>query len=465
MPPARVAQYLRMSTEHQRYSPEHQAVAIAAYALGRGYEIVRTYRDDGISGLSIRNRAGLKGLLSDVVSGTADFEAILVYDVSRWGRFQNPDQSAHYEFLCAEAGVRVEYCAEPFENDGSAASTIIKAVKRVMAAEYSRELSKKVAASQRRMAAMGYWQGGPPGYGYRRMAIDAAGRPVARLSTGEFKAVQAHRTVLVEGPAEEIATVRRIFWAFGWAGLSQEAIVRQLNAEGLVGESGAPWTYTRLHRLLRNPIYVGDMAIQKTSGGALTPRLARPRSEWILVKGACPALVDRKAFRAAQARFEREYQRRSNEALLDLLRKLYAQNDGLTYRRIRATPWVPDPSLYERRFGSVRAACEAAGLPYAHRQSPWRRWRDRGEVARLLAELYQREGYLTFKLIADQPNMPHPSTYRQVYGSLTNAYAAVGYMPKHSSGRSSRVTQARREAARLRTLTALRGPTAGASPG
>lgn len=83
-------------------------------------------------------RRGLQALLAEVLTGAPGFTAILVYDVSRWGRFQNPDQSAHYEFLCAEAGVRVEYCAEFFDNDCSLASTVLKSMKRAMAADYSR---------------------------------------------------------------------------------------------------------------------------------------------------------------------------------------------------------------------------------------------------------------------------------------------------------------------------------------
>src|ERR1700750_921592 len=111
------AQYVRMSTDHQRYSIENQAAAIAAYAQARGLEIVRTYRDDGESGLGIKNRPGLTGLIADVRQGRVNFNHILIYDVSRWGRFQDIDESAHYEFLCREAGVAVSYCAEPFEND------------------------------------------------------------------------------------------------------------------------------------------------------------------------------------------------------------------------------------------------------------------------------------------------------------------------------------------------------------
>src|SRR6201991_4710296 len=153
----RAAQYVRMSTERQDYSIPHQIAVLAAYALEHGYQIVRTYADAGISGLKLEKRNGLKQLLADVISGTSDFATILVYDVSRWGRFQNPDQAAHYEFMCAEAGVAVEYCAELFVNDGSLSSTILKGLKRVMAAEYSRELSAKVAAAKRAAIEKGHW--------------------------------------------------------------------------------------------------------------------------------------------------------------------------------------------------------------------------------------------------------------------------------------------------------------------
>src|SRR3546814_304769 len=124
--------YIRMSTEHQRYSPDNQKAAIASFADARGFEVVKTYLDAGKSGLSLARRDGLKQLLSDVISGEINFRAILVLDVSRWGRFQDTDQAAHYEYLCREAGVQLHYCAESFENDGGAISSIVKHMKRVM---------------------------------------------------------------------------------------------------------------------------------------------------------------------------------------------------------------------------------------------------------------------------------------------------------------------------------------------
>lgn len=133
------AQYLRKSTEHQQYSLENQSAAIQKYAESQGFEVVRTYSDPARRGLVLKHRPGLQQLLQDVV-GTPSYRAILVYDVSRWGRFQDTDESAHYEFLCKSAGAPVHYCAETFANDGTLPSLIMKTLKRTMAAEFSREL-------------------------------------------------------------------------------------------------------------------------------------------------------------------------------------------------------------------------------------------------------------------------------------------------------------------------------------
>jgi DNA invertase Pin-like site-specific DNA recombinase len=134
----RAAAYVRMSTDFQEFSPENQLAAIKDYADRRGFEVVRVYEDAGRSGLRADNRPGHQRLMNEIQSGQADFEVVIAYDVSRWGRFQNADESAFYEYLCSKAGVLVHYCAEQFENDGSMVSSFVKSMKRLMAGEYSR---------------------------------------------------------------------------------------------------------------------------------------------------------------------------------------------------------------------------------------------------------------------------------------------------------------------------------------
>ena len=77
--PLRAAQYVRMSTEHQQYSTNNQADKILEYAQRRNIEIVRTYADEGKSGLSLGGRASLQKLLADVEAGLADFSLVLVF--------------------------------------------------------------------------------------------------------------------------------------------------------------------------------------------------------------------------------------------------------------------------------------------------------------------------------------------------------------------------------------------------
>lgn len=89
--PVRAAEYIRMSTEHQQYSTENQVDALRRYSEVRNMQIVRTYSDEPRSGLNIEGRNGLRELLSDVESGRAAYTDVLVYDVSRWGRFQDVD--------------------------------------------------------------------------------------------------------------------------------------------------------------------------------------------------------------------------------------------------------------------------------------------------------------------------------------------------------------------------------------
>jgi DNA invertase Pin-like site-specific DNA recombinase len=92
----------------------------------------------------------------------AHFSALLVYDVSRWGRFQDVDEGAYYEYVLKKAGIRVHYCAEQFENDGSMSSSVLRTLNRSMAAEYSRELSVKVFSGQCRLIKLGFRQGDRP---------------------------------------------------------------------------------------------------------------------------------------------------------------------------------------------------------------------------------------------------------------------------------------------------------------
>jgi DNA invertase Pin-like site-specific DNA recombinase len=349
----RAAQYVRMSTEHQQYSTENQSDVLQEYASKRGMQIVRTFSDSGKSGLRIDGRDALKNLIEIVQSGSADFKTILVYDVSRWGRFQDADESAYYEYICKRAGITVQYCAEQFENDGSPVSTIVKGVKRAMAGEYSRELSAKVFKGQCKLVELGYRQGGPAGYGLRRLLIDQAGKPKTELQPGEQKSLQTDRVVLVPGPPEERAVVRRIYRLFVHEDRTEGEIADELTRAGLVAELGRPWTRGIVHQVLTNEKYIGNNVYNRISFKLKRKRVRNPPEMWVRRDAAFEAIVDASDFTSAQNLILERHKYVSDDELLQRLRDLASHHGRLSGLLIDETDGMPSSSAYRHRFGSL----------------------------------------------------------------------------------------------------------------
>lgn len=355
--------YVRMSTETQDYSIDHQRAKILDYAKKHGMSIVREYADDGKSGLDIKRRAGLRALINDVQSGRPDFSRILVYDISRWGRFQDIDEAAYHEHTCRRAGIEVIYCGERFSGNDGPYDSLLKSLKRVMAAEYSRELSEKVFVAQCRFIEMGFKQGGHAGYGLRRLAIKAGGEPRAVLEYGEAKISSTDRVILIHGPAEEVATVRRIYLCYLNDHLSEAAIVRLLRSEQVLSEFGRPWTQAMVHSVLSNIKYCGALAYNRRSSKLSNRRIRNACSDWIVNPDAVEPIVSLDLFERVQAERARRLRRYSRMELLALLQDCYQRHGKVNAKVIAADSAMPDPQLFVRSFGSLVKAYTAADLP------------------------------------------------------------------------------------------------------
>ena len=355
-------EYVRMSTEHQQYSTENQCDRIRDYAAGRGLTIVRTYADEGKSGLRIDGRQALQQLISDVESGHADFQIILVYDVSRWGRFQDADESAYYEYVCRRAGIQVAYCAEQFENDGSPVSTIVKGVKRAMAGEYSRELSAKVFAGQCRLIELGFRQGGPAGYGLRRVLIDQHGIMKSELQRGEHKCLQTDRVILMPGPESETRVVNLMYSWFIDESLNEYEIAARLNGMRIRTSLDREWTRATVREVLTNEKYIGNNVYNRVSFKLQKARVVNPPDMWIRKEGAFQSIVSSEAFYTAQGIMRARARRYSSEELIERLRNLYQNRGYLSGVVIDETEGMPSTSVYVYRFGSLIRAYQTVGF-------------------------------------------------------------------------------------------------------
>jgi DNA invertase Pin-like site-specific DNA recombinase len=350
-----------MSTDHQQYSTENQGQVIRQYAERRGMTIVRTYTDAGKSGLKIDGRNALKQLIQDVETGVADFTAILVYDVSRWGRFQDADESAYYEYICRRAKIEVHYCAEQFENDGSPISTIVKGVKRAMAGEYSRELSAKVFIGQCRLIELGFRQGGAPGFGLRRMLCDIYGQPKGVLDRGEQKSIQTDRIILVPGPQEEVDIVRWIFRTFVERRIGETKLSTILNDRGIVTDLGQPWTRGTIHKILTSEKYIGNNIYNRTSFKLKSKRVTNPSDMWIRKNGVFESVVPVELFAKTQEIIFERGRRFSDRELLDHLRSLLERKGRLSGIVIDEESEIASSSIYRKRFNGLIQAYKLIG--------------------------------------------------------------------------------------------------------
>jgi len=359
--PIFAAAYLRMSTDMQQYSLANQKAAIDAYAEDHGMAIVHEYRDEGRSGLTIERRPGLSALMEDIRLGRTAFDAVLVLDVTRWGRFQNTDEGAFYEFMCWRAGVRVLYVGESFENDQSPFSLVFKGIKRAMAAEYSRELSAKVFAAQQRLAKMGYRQGAVAGYGLRRLLISADGEAKFLLRDGDRKGLTTDRIILVPGPPDEIRTVRWIFEQY-LKGQSCSGIAKVLNQQGILTHRGKPWVFNTIRTVLDSEKYAGH-AVYGRSSKKLAGRITQnPEAEWTRRNGAFDAVVPQTLFDAVKHRRLMLRKHQTNAALLERVRRLYKKKGCLSAPLIDAEAGLLSSHALARRFGGLTALYRLVGF-------------------------------------------------------------------------------------------------------
>ncbi len=240
-------------------------------------------------------------------------------------------------------------------------SSVLKTLKRSMAAEYSRELSVKVFAGQCRLIELGFRQGGPAGYGLRRQLIDRDRNPKGLLSLGERKSLQTDRVILVPGPEREIEDVRDIYDLFVTKGNKEREIMEVLNGRGILGEHGRPWTRATVHQVLINPKYIGANVYNRRSYKLKHKRINNPMQMWIWRDGAFEPIVTASLFEQARTIIESRHSHLSDQELLERLRQLLRLQGRLSGILIDETEEMPSSSCYSSRFGSLTRAYALIG--------------------------------------------------------------------------------------------------------
>ena len=271
----KVAIYARVSSEKQDIdlSISAQLKALREYASRNGHVVFKEYVDEAESGRSI-DRPGFKQMIATARQKPAPFEAILVWKLSRFAR--NREDSIIYKSLLRKQGIQVISINEPLEDTPS--GRLLEGIIEVIDEFYSANLSQDVTRGMRESASRGFYPGGPPPYGYRRV----------KVQDGSISRVK------LEPDPATAPIVERIFKEC-LAGKGLIEIARGLNQDGLITRKKNQWSKTAVHKVLKNEAYTGVLIWDRQKLRKINNDLPPIR-----VENAWTPIIDRETFEKVQ---------------------------------------------------------------------------------------------------------------------------------------------------------------------
>lgn len=279
-----------------------------------GLEVVAWFdKDDGKSGTSFEKRPDFMRMVRTVESGQHLFSQILVYDVDRWGRPIDPNESTYWEYHFKRSGVQVVYILDESINANSLVGRLNKHIKQELATEESHKQSLRVRERSQARAAEGFRVGGFAPYGYKRLLVEPDGTPVRVLEHGERKYEKHQRIRLTPGDEGEKETVRRIFELCA-SGKGPRYIANLLNREGIPAPGAkrpyqknlpGKWSVGTVFSILANSTYIGHYTYNRQIKGSWAKQgeptaSVRAKDQWVVAKAAHEGIVPLELFLKVQ---------------------------------------------------------------------------------------------------------------------------------------------------------------------
>ena len=303
--------YKRCSKEEQDGSLQDQESTISAMMQELGLtRVLAGFEDDGKRGHD-ENRPGLLSVLNYVrthpnpVRNNSDFIPILVYELSRFGRFDDSKKIFAYFVEIERSGYEFYSVTDKIRSRGNISDFVQAIIKSEQAYDYSVNLSKYGMRAGCSLAKRGWWPGGSAPYGFDRMTYGSDGKakyryvslpdktvekyshdgmqleslpPIedrGRIRSAYSDKIKSDKVKLAPGRRELVKVVQDIFLKFVKEGWGLRRIAGWLNAQGIQPPRGRNWLHTTVRSILSNAAYKGALVYGRKSDG---------KHHWLTIK-------------------------------------------------------------------------------------------------------------------------------------------------------------------------------------
>jgi len=295
--------YLRKSTDMQETSLEQQRKDILVFANASGIKVIRFFEEEAC-GENVQGRPQFRAMIERCKSKEV-FQYVLVYDISRWGRFENPKESVYWEVEVEKAKRKVVFVSEGFKEDNIGTS-ITNFVKSAEASEYLKNIRRQTIRGMIYNAKQGYWMGGRPPYGYNR-AIVENGKIIEVLPEGKQKNIRGQKIKLVINK-RQAKVVKVIFVMFTKQQLSVHSIATYLNQSNYAPPRGQMWAKSSIWRMLHNEAYIGTLVYNRENAHKRHgTHKYNPKEKWVVFENAHEPIIATELWELVQARTKQAF--------------------------------------------------------------------------------------------------------------------------------------------------------------
>lgn len=291
--------YLRLSVDSDYTgsdSLENQRKLAKEYTeKNKGVSIVKEYIDDGKSGTSF-DRPAFTRMIDDLKR--KEINCVIVKDLSRFGR-EYIEAGNYIEKVFPFLGVRFISIVDRYDSCdvGCDKELLLISLKNLMHEMYARDISKKVGSTFHiKQEKKVFYRSSTIPYGY--------------------KMDESNENYCIDEPAAEI--VRQIFRRYS-QGMSKYELCRQLYQNSVLTptqyrqtgrifknseDTLKIWQASTIDRILKNPVYMGNLLRHKTQQSFCEGRKSTkvPEEEQILLTENHPPIVDKDTFLSVQNR-------------------------------------------------------------------------------------------------------------------------------------------------------------------